>query len=169
VLQGRHDLAVEGFRRLSETSPGDVMALGGLGIALMGKGDYPAALNVLERLQKVTPSPQTLAFMAWIEARSGHPETARRILGQLQIQSQRTFVTASSLAVVYAGLGDSENAFQYLDRAVAQQESSLIYLRAGLVFAPLRNDPRYAALLARVGLSDEQVLQYQQRTTKSHG
>jgi tetratricopeptide (TPR) repeat protein len=168
VLQGRHDVAVEGFRHLSESSPHDIMALGGLGFALIGKGDYPAALDVLRRLQMVAPTPQNLAITAWVQARSGNPEAARRILAQLEAYSLHSFVSPSALAVVYAGLGDSDNAFRLLDRAVEQQESSQIYLRAHGFFDDLRKDPRYTALLARVGLSDEQVLQYQQRTSKSH-
>ena len=48
------------------------MAAGGLGLALIGKGDYPSALATLRHLQSIAPTTQNLAFMGWVEARQGN-------------------------------------------------------------------------------------------------
>jgi len=157
VLERRHEAAVEGSRKLAAASPGDMMVLFGLANALMGKGDYPAALETFGQLQRLAPSSQTLAWTGYVQARNGNPSEARKILQQLLVESRRQFVSPGRFAVLYTGLGDADNAFRYLEMAREQQESFLIFTRVHSIFDPIRSDPRFLTLLTEIGLSDEQV------------
>jgi tetratricopeptide (TPR) repeat protein len=141
LLQNRHQAAVEGFRKLAAASPGDVMVLFGLGIALAAKGDYQAALETFGQLQRVAPSSVTLAWTGYVQARNGNPAEARKILQELLGESRRQFVSPVCFAILYIGLGDADGAFRYLETAREQQESFLIFARVQSIYDPIRRDP----------------------------
>lgn len=154
VLEGRHEAAVGGFRRLAAANPLDIMAGGGLGLALAGKQEYPAALEVIEQVQRIAPSNQNLAFVGFLHALVGNTAETRKII--LQLQSER-FVSPGVMRLLYAGLGNADEIFRYAEMSREHQESSLIFTRVGLGWDPFRKDPRYLKLLTEIGLSDEQI------------
>ena len=165
VLEGRHEVAVEGFRRLAAANSRDIMAIGGLGLALVGKGDYPAALEASSRCSawrrppRLSPSSDVHARLG--ESRRG-TEDSPAIAGGV-----RQFVSPAVLRLLYMGLGDADNAFRYLEMAREQQESSLIFTRVDRRWDPFRNDPRYLTLLTEIGLSDEQIQKNQYHLGRS--
>ena len=55
-------------------------------------------------------------------------------------------------AVIYAGLGEKDQAFAFLEKAYEQRESKLVMVKASPLSDPLRSDPRFADLLRRIGL-----------------
>ncbi|HZW96541.1 MAG TPA: tetratricopeptide repeat protein [Candidatus Eremiobacteraceae bacterium] len=85
---------------------------------------------------------------------SGHPDEARRILAHLQQLHQQGIVPAASLATLYGALGESNEAFVWLEKAYQERDPQLTYLKAGRRFEPLREDPRFGQLVRRVGLPD---------------
>jgi TolB-like protein/Tfp pilus assembly protein PilF len=85
---------------------------------------------------------------------SGRPDEARRILANLQQLYQRGIVPAASLATLHGALGESNEAFVWLEKAYQERDPQLTYLKAGRRFEPLREDPRFRQLLRRVGLPD---------------
>lgn len=60
-------------------------------------------------------------------------------------------------AVTYILLEDFEKAFEYLDDAVNARSNCLVFTRNDIRLTPIRSDPRYQALLIRVGLDDESL------------
>ena len=76
------------------------------------------------------------------------------MLEELEAKADSTDVTFFA-ALIDAGLGDTDAAFGWLDRAVAERSGSTRYLRVDVRLDPLREDPRFAALLERVGLGAE--------------
>jgi TolB-like protein/Tfp pilus assembly protein PilF len=85
---------------------------------------------------------------------SGRPGEARRILANLQQLHQQGVVPAASLATLYGALGESNEAFVWLEKAYQERDPQLTYLKAGRRFEPLRGDPRFGQLVRRVGLPD---------------
>ena len=81
VLEGRHEAAVEGFSRLAAANSLDIMARGGLAIALAAKGDYPAALDAIQQVQRIAPSDLNLAFIGCVHAVMGIPPRHGRFSG----------------------------------------------------------------------------------------
>jgi hypothetical protein len=84
-------------------------------------------------------------------ARAGDRDRARAILEQLE--TGRRYVSPGELAILYAALGERERAIASLERAYAEHDLQLQYIGADPAFDGLRNDPRFADLLRRVGLS----------------
>jgi adenylate cyclase len=75
-------------------------------------------------------------------------------LGDLEGQSKTSYVSPYLIATIYAGLGDKNRAFQFLEKAYEERPSDLPYfLKADLRVDPLRSDPRYAELLNKMHLS----------------
>ena len=82
---------------------------------------------------------------------SGKPEEARALLNELVGQAETTDAEFY-IALVYAGLDEADQAFQWLDRAIDERSGSVRYLKIDARLKDLRQDPRYANLMARVGL-----------------
>ena len=69
--------------------------------------------------------------------------------------------------MVYLGVGDTEKAFEWLDKAAEARDILLCYLKVGPIYDPIRDDPRYVDLLHRIGLSDADSIS-QLRTVTEH-
>jgi hypothetical protein len=82
----------------------------------------------------------------------GRKEEARKILNELLAMSRREFVPPMILAAVYGALGERDRAFQLLEEEYAQHSDRMNNLKTNYQLAPLRDDPRFADLLRRVGL-----------------
>jgi hypothetical protein len=63
--------------------------------------------------------------------------------------------------MTYLYLRDWDRAFEYLEKALSDQEFFLSWLRFDLSFDPLRSDPRYARLLSEIHLSDTEIQRHQ--------
>ncbi len=83
---------------------------------------------------------------------SGQRTAAQEILGKLLERSKRTYVPAYDIAVVYVGLGDKDQAFHWLAKALEERSGFLVYIKCDRRFDVLRSDPRFGALLKRIGL-----------------
>jgi len=73
-------------------------------------------------------------------------------LDELNDLSKRRPVPARDIAIIYAGLGDKDQAFKWLRQACKERNGSLVYLKVDPVFKSLRADPRFADLLQCIGL-----------------
>jgi TolB-like protein/Tfp pilus assembly protein PilF len=83
---------------------------------------------------------------------AGQKKEAQEILEKLQEKAKRTYVPAYDIAAVYVGLGEKAQAFEWLSKALEERSGFLIYIKCDRRFDGLRSDPRYEALLKRIGL-----------------
>ena len=90
--------------------------------------------------------------VAMAEHTLGHAQASQQALAELQSKYGAGF--ALQVAQVHAWRGERDLAFEWLDRAAAQLDSGLVRLRYELPLAGLRADPRFAALVARLGLPE---------------
>jgi serine/threonine-protein kinase len=74
------------------------------------------------------------------------------VLAEIIELSTRQYVSPFEIALIYVGLGENEEAFEWLERAYDDRSSWLAFLRIELVLDPLRDDPRFKDLLHRVNL-----------------
>ena len=85
-------------------------------------------------------------------ASSGYKGAVRKIIEVRREQSKRIYVPAISFAINYAALGEKDQAFFWLDKAYEERGRGLELVKIIPEFDGLRSDPRYAALLKRMGL-----------------
>jgi tetratricopeptide (TPR) repeat protein len=147
----KEDQAIEYFRRVLEMDPSFVVARLYLGMAYVQKGEFSSAISEFKRAEKLQGSPDALTELGYTYAVSGQRQAARRILSELNLMSARRRVDPSYFAVVYAGLGEKDNAFEWLERAY-NEHALLTGLKVDPQWDNLRTDPRFANLMRRVGL-----------------
>ena len=103
-------------------------------------------------LQLSEASTEIRGELGYAYAVSGRQDRARGILQELEAQSKTRYVSPYFLAIVYAGLGERDRVFFWLDRAVADRSDALVYLEVEPRLDSFRSDPRYRALLNQVNL-----------------
>jgi tetratricopeptide (TPR) repeat protein len=124
-------------------------------LVLLEEGTYQAAIADLRHAQRTDSTLRRIALLGFGLGVVGKRRQARAILSQLTRLSRQSYVSAWLFAMVYLGLGDKDATFAWLDRAYEERCIELIGLHVGPLFAPLRDDPRFGRLLARVGLPSE--------------
>ena len=85
-------------------------------------------------------------------AMAGDRAAAERTLDELEKIRAESYASALDLADIHAALGDREQAFRWLDQAAAERSFHLIHLTVRPELDPLRPDPRFKALVVRLGL-----------------
>ncbi len=120
-----------------------------LGGAYTLNGQHEEGLAAIRRAIELDPEdlfgPPALA---WVYARAGQRDEALKALEQVEEQGP----LLKEIAIVYGELGDLDRAFEYLDRAFAEDPGNLVYLRADPTADSLKGDPRFAELMRKLGL-----------------
>ena len=81
---------------------------------------------------------------------------ALRVLDELHRRRKGGYVPAAAFLNAYLGLGDTEEAFAWLERAAEERSNIMQWLKVHPFFDPLRGDPRFAEFLRRANFSPEQ-------------
>jgi serine/threonine-protein kinase len=150
----QYDQAIEQMRKAIEMDPGFFRAHLFLGRAYEQKGMYKEALAAYQRAAELeVDSGETVVMLGHLHAVSGNKAEANRVLETLREQYKRHQVSAYDPAIIYAGLGEREQALEWLGRAHEERTGGLLLLKAEPIFDGLRPDPRYAELLRRMNLA----------------
>ncbi|HEX8175520.1 MAG TPA: winged helix-turn-helix domain-containing protein [Pyrinomonadaceae bacterium] len=96
--------------------------------------------------------PEPISFMGYAYALSGKRGKALKLVDDLLAMAKQKYVQPHHLAVIYTGLGDRDNAFHWLIKAIADRCSAVTNLRVMPLFDSLRDDPRYEELLRSLRL-----------------
>ncbi len=149
----RYDEAIRQFRTALEMNPSFPHAHGMLGRSLTEKSVFPEAIQEHEKAITLSGgNPIYLADLAYTYAIAGQTAEARKRLGELKQLSRKRHVPNFSFAEVYAGFGDRERAFFYLEEAYKERSFRLAIINVDPPLDPLRSDPRFVALVRRMGL-----------------
>jgi DNA-binding winged helix-turn-helix (wHTH) protein/TolB-like protein/Tfp pilus assembly protein PilF len=151
-LAGRYDEAIAHCKRLLDVDPNFFPARRYLGLVYEQKGMYREAIDQFEQGVKLSGSPLMLSLLGHAYAASGKKSEAKRILADLDKEKQR-YVSPYTIATIYAGLGEKDQAFKWLERAIEDRDIWLMNLKVDPQLAPLRSDKRFENLLRRIGLT----------------
>lgn len=112
-----------------------------------------AARELQDALRASPGNPRLLAELGHAYGKSGDGEAARKVVGELRKLAKRKYVSPYYMAVVYAGFGQKDEAFVWLEKSCAEHSSAVPFLKVAPTFDNLHGDPRFEALLRRIGLS----------------
>ena len=87
-------------------------------------------------------------------AAAGKRDEALKILDELKQLSKRGHVQATTVSKVYAGLGQKNQAFEWLEKAYEEHERQLVEIKINSAWVSLRSDPRYHDLLRRMNFPE---------------
>jgi tetratricopeptide (TPR) repeat protein len=147
----RYDEALQQLRTTVEAEPNFWLAHLYFARALEKKGELSAAIAELQKTRLIEGAPaEVISALGYAYAVSGNKAEAEKIILQLKEQSKQFYVPPYGIATIYAGLGDKERAFEYLEKEYANGAYYLTYLRLDPELDTLRSDPRFADLLRRL-------------------
>ena len=149
---GQTDRSIDQTRKTLEIDPNFWWANQNLGMAYARKKQYAEAIGALEKARSVDTSPWSLAYLGAVYGIAGNTTQAKRIVEDLKEISKTRHVSPYSVALVYSGLNDKDQAFEWLDRAYEARSFGMTLLKLETVFENLRSDPRYKDLLKRMNL-----------------
>ena len=152
--QARHyDIAAEGIRRALELEPHYWVAQITLGKIQASSGQYEPAIRSFKNATEGSgASSEGIALAGYTYGVSGRPGEARERLRELETIAQTRYVPPLYRALVYQGLGDSNEALRWLERAYDERDVHMVFLGVDPKWDPLREDPRFIRLVNRMKL-----------------
>ena len=144
---------VEASRRGVALDPNEWLEHYFLGVGYEGTGKRLAAIPEYQKAIEMSDGDQDpTASLAHAYAVIGKRGEAEKILRDFERKSQDGYVSPYMIATIYAGLGDKDRAFEFLEKAYRKRCWDIVWnLKADLRIDNLRSDPRFSALLQRVG------------------
>jgi len=151
---GRYDEALRAVTGVLEVEPHFALAHATLAWAHLLTGRAEQGIAALRQALSLAPeSTLYLAQLGQALAMSGSTAEAREIQGRLEALARERYVSPYHMAYVHTGLGDHDQAMDWLERAHAERAGGVFGVRGSFLFAPLRTHPRFAALLRKMNLA----------------
>lgn len=152
LAAGDAEGSAEAYRQVLELDPADPEAHLELGLYHERKGDPKGAEGHMVRAIKSDPeNPRALYSYASLYYAAGELLAAEELLSRAVASDSQYAPALAALASVRARRGDRATSLDYLEKAVAAGERDAEHFRRAPEFAPLRDDPRFQRLLARMG------------------
>jgi tetratricopeptide (TPR) repeat protein len=151
---GRHyDRAMEQIRQVLELDPHHHIGYLVAGQIRCMEHAFDEAIASLRRASELSGrSPMVLGWLGLALAQGGNAAEARDLLQSLHAIAAKTYAPPSSFAWIYYGLGEIDDAFTWMDRAVDARDHMMTPIKSYPFLDPIRNDPRFAALLRKMNL-----------------
>ena len=146
-----YDKAHRQAEQTVELDPMFLLARYYLGLISLQKGLFDRALEHLQFLVDHEPAPITVSALAFAFASAGHRKKAVQLLHRLEGLSTERYVSHYDFALVHCGLGHMDDAFESLEKAF-EERGWLNHLHLDPMLDNLRKDPRFTALVRRMGL-----------------
>ncbi|HTO77047.1 MAG TPA: protein kinase [Thermoanaerobaculia bacterium] len=150
ILSRQPGEAVPVLRRAIELEPGYGIAHAILAIAYAQLGQRAEALAAAHKASEVDDSPLTLATAGGAIALAGDSAGARAVLARLENASQTRYVCPYEVGMIHLILGEKDEAFRLFEKAYEVRSACMPFLKFDPRLDPIRPDPRYKELLARL-------------------
>ncbi len=149
----RYDEAIAECERTIDMGPSFLPTHLWLGLAYQQVGRKEDAVQVYQRAASFPSAGQfLLGFLGHAQGVAGHHRDAERTLDELHALAGRAYVSPFSIALVHLGLGAREESQAWLEKASEERSCWLVWLGVDPMFDSLRTEPRFQAILSRMGL-----------------
>jgi TolB-like protein/Flp pilus assembly protein TadD len=146
--------AMQCAQRTIQIDPRFAAAYALMGMALEQEQKYDLAIAEYEKGLRLAPDHSfLLGRLGHAYAMAGRRTEAMKVLNQMFARHDAANVSDLHIAYAYAGLGDANALFEQLDRAYRKRDPDLPYFNADPILDSFRNDPRFAEMLRKIGLS----------------
>jgi len=152
VFTHQWDKAIEQLRSSIDLDPNYWFDHYFLGRAYEQKGRFPEAIAALKQAISLEGTTEVWSSLGHAYAVSGKSEEAQKVIEHLNELSVHQYVAPYNFAVIYAGLGEKDEAFVWLNRAYQERSYLLTYLTVDERLDNLHSDPRFDELRRRIGL-----------------
>jgi serine/threonine protein kinase/Tfp pilus assembly protein PilF len=154
-LQNKYEHSIAQFRKVLEMSPEHYLAHAWMGNVHALAGQFDEALACYGRAREADANSKFIdSLEAMTLAMAGRRPGAIVMLDTIMRRAANDYISPVSIAYVFTALGDKDQAFENLDRAIQDRDSSLLGLKSNPIFESLRTDDRYHAILRKMQLAD---------------
>jgi eukaryotic-like serine/threonine-protein kinase len=156
LLRGRLEEAMAQFQRTLQIDPTYLMAHSGLWVGCHRMGMPEAALAAARKYFEGLMDPEVVDALTDGSAKAGYGEAMRRGADVLADRFSRSYVPPTRVARLYSFAGEKDLALQWLERGYEERDFEIVYLRDQPAWENLRPDPRFTALVQRMGFPGKQ-------------
>ena len=149
----RYEQAIEQFQRTLEMDQSFWPAHYLLGWVYEERGEFSKAIEEFQRAKKLDDTPMISAGLGYAYAGAGKLNASQKVLDELKGLSKKRYVSPYFIAIVHAGRGEKDEAFEWLEKASDDRSEMLAWLKVAPELDRLRPDPRFASLMRRVGFA----------------
>ena len=153
VISHQHEKTLEAARRLLEINPNAYWAYLSIGSTYRDQGELGKAIHAHRKAFEASGG--SAAMTGWLGLTlglSGNADEAGALLERLHALAAQGYVPPTSHAWIHLGLGEIDRAFEWLNRAVDECDQFMMPIKSYRFFDPIRDDPRFRALLHRMNL-----------------
>ncbi|MCX6173794.1 MAG: protein kinase [Ignavibacteriales bacterium] len=149
-----YDQAIEQIKKVLELDQNFLYVHVFLGNIYVQQNKFDEAISEHQKVRQIVGSddPFGLGNLGYAYARSGKKNEAIKVLNQLFEFSKKGYTLSNQIAMVYAGLDDKDQAFEWLEKGYNEQNRNLGFLKVHPMWDNLRSDSRYTTLLKKMGL-----------------
>ena len=149
---GQYDAAIDEFRMQSHARPNDSDMVNGLVKVYWLKGMYKESQQELERALQMDHNSKDLAAVhkAWLQG--GEKAVEQWKANNVRAQARQRYIPAWYIATIIAYTGDRDETLKHLEAAYREHSPNMLYLQTESLFHFLHSDPRFQALVKKVGL-----------------
>ena len=150
----QYDLAVKHGRKALEMDPRFDFAHWIVGLALTQQGRAEEAVTSLNQAVILTGGAITfISYLGYAYGVAGMRAEAQLMIEDLEEVAKQRYVPSYYFAIIHLGLGDHDQVFALLERAFEERSGFLAFIKVEPMLDPLRDDPRFANLLERIGFA----------------
>jgi TolB-like protein/DNA-binding winged helix-turn-helix (wHTH) protein/Tfp pilus assembly protein PilF len=155
-VAGRYDKATEQVNQTLDLDPDFVQARMHLARIYAVKNMYAEAIAEIQKVTKIRGSRNPLLYLAYIYARQGNTREAKQIIETLQQDPviSKSIWNYTYFAMAYGAMGETDKAFELLEKALQERAFGVLGLKVEPEFENLKSDPRYQALIKRIGFPE---------------
>ena len=151
---GHHEDGAEQIRKTLELDPSWALGHMRLGQNYELRGLFSEAIPHYEKMVELDDTPHGLGHLGHAYAKSGRVDEAHAVLERLEELSNSRYVAPIERAYVYAGLGDLDKCFEWLEKAYDERSGNLLFARVWPIGKDIEQDPRFSDLMRRIGLEE---------------
>ncbi len=148
----RYEDAITQIRKTLELDSNNAFAHSVLGWCLIWKGSKADARAEFQKATALDDLPWYVGSLGYAWAVSGDRGKAEQILRELEELAKQRYVSPANRASVYLGLGENEKALDWLEKAYEDRDPIFWWIDGDQLYDSVRNEPRFQALLKKVGL-----------------
>ncbi len=152
VEAGRFEEGIEQFRKTLALEPDFGLAHAHLGGCYIIRSKFEEGIAEIQKaLEILGDRAWPKAMLGYAYALSGDREKALKLLAELEEASKHAYVPHELLGTVYFAVGEKEKAFSLMEAAYEERSSTLPYIKVLPIYREVREDPRFSALLKKIG------------------
>ncbi len=149
----QYERSINAYSKVIDLNPYYARAHTRLGMTYAAVGAFEDAIREFEESQRLSGFDSNLvALLGYSQALSGNTRKAYKLREELTQRRRRHYVPAFSVALICVGLGEHDQALQYLAKSYLDHSTDMVYAKTEPLLDPVRSDPRFIALLDQMGL-----------------